>query len=276
MRFPGVSIPQGASILSANVQFTVDEVSTGGSLLEVRGELSNDAATYSTSLSDISGRPTTNAVVTWSPPDWPTVGAAGATQRTDDLKALVQEIVSQPGWVAGNALALVITGTGTRTAESSRAGPAPVLDVVYVDVPDTEKPSTPQNLASPAQTETTVTLTWDASTDNVGVAGYRVYGPNGTTDVTGTSHVETGLVASTSYGCQVSALDAAGNESDLSGVLTVQTSAPDTEKPSVPQGLVSPAQTGTTISLSWDASTDNVGIVGYRVYGPNGTTDVAG
>ena len=110
----------------------------------------------------------------------------------------------------------------------------------------------------------------------MGVAGYRVYGPNGTTNVTGTSHVETGLVASTSYGCQVSALDAAGNESDLSAVLTVQTAAPDTEKPSVPQNLISPAQMGTTISLSWDASTDNVGVLGYRVYGPNGTTDVAG
>jgi chitodextrinase len=88
--------------------------------------------------------------------------------------------------------------------------------------------------------------------------------------------VETGLVASTSYGCRVSALDAGGNESDLSAELTVQTSAPDTEKPSVPQNLVSPAQTGTTISLSWSASTDNVGVVEYRVYGPNGSTDVAG
>jgi chitodextrinase len=275
LRFPGVSIPQGASILSASVQFTVDEASTGAASLDVRGELASHAAPYSSSSSDISGRPTTSAVVTWSPPDWPTVGAAGAAQRSDDLKALVQEIVSQPGWVSGNALAFVITGTGTRTAESSRVGPAPVLDVVYVDVPDTEKPSVPQNLASPAQTETTITLSWDASTDNVGIAGYRVYGPNGTTNVTGTSHVETGLVASTSYGCQVSALDAAGNESDLSAVLTVQTSAPDTEKPSIPQNLISPAQTGTTISLSWDASTDNVGVVGYRVYGPNGTTDVA-
>ncbi|NIP83205.1 MAG: hypothetical protein GWM90_29830, partial [Gemmatimonadetes bacterium] len=95
------------------------------------------------------------------------------------------------------------------------------------------------------------------STDNVGVVGYRVYGPNGTTDVAGTSHVETGLQPSTSYGFQVSALDAAGNESELSAVLTVSTADPDLEKPSVPQNLVSPAQTGTTITLSWDASTDN-------------------
>jgi chitodextrinase len=276
MRFPGVSIPRGASILSANLQFTVDEVSTGSASLSLRGELSGDAAPFSSSAFDISGRPTTAAMVGWSPPDWPSVGASGAAQRSVDLKVLVQEIVSQSAWTSGNALAFIVTGIGTRTAESSRAGPAPVLEVVYVDVPDTEKPSPPQNLASPTQTETTITLVWDPSIDNVGVSGYRVYGPNGTTDVVGTSHVETGLLPSTSYGCQVSALDAAGNESDLSAVLTVQTAAPDTEKPSTPQNLISPAQTGTTISLSWDASTDNVGVTGYRVYGPNGVTTVPG
>jgi chitodextrinase len=274
LRFPGVSISQGATILSAHLQFAVDEVSTGAASLQVRGELSENAARYTSANSDIGGRPTTSAVASWSPPDWTTVGSSGPAQRTGDLGALVQEIVSQPGWASGNALALVVTGSGTRTAESSKSGPAPVLEIVYVDTPDTQKPSTPQNLVSPDQTETTITLSWDASTDDVGVTGYRVYGPSGTTDVTGSGHVETGLAATTSYDFQVSALDAAGNESDLSSVLTVATAAPDTQKPSVPQNLISSAQTGTTISLSWDASADNVGVVGYRVYGPNGTTDV--
>ncbi|NIP83204.1 MAG: hypothetical protein GWM90_29825, partial [Gemmatimonadetes bacterium] len=89
-------------------------------------------------------------VVGWSPPDWPSVGASGAAQTTPDLAPLVQEIVNQSGWASGNALAFVVTGSGTRTAESSRVGPAPVLEVTYVDVPDTEKPSVPQNLVSPA------------------------------------------------------------------------------------------------------------------------------
>ncbi|NIR40025.1 MAG: fibronectin type III domain-containing protein, partial [Actinobacteria bacterium] len=276
LRFPGVTIPQGGWILGASIRFTVDEVDSGTASLELRGELSPNAGTYTSGSGDIAGRPLTSARVDWSPPDWTTVGASGAAQTTSDLAPLVQEIVNQSGWSSGNALAFVVTGSGTRTAESSRVGPAPVLEVTYVDVPDDEKPSVPQNLSSPAQSETTITLSWSPSTDNVGVAGYRVYGPNGTTDVSGTSHVETGLTADSSYGFQVSALDAAGNESDLSPVLTVSTTAPDGEKPSVPQNLSSPAQTGTTVSLTWSASTDNVGVVGYRVYGPTGTTDVPG
>jgi len=162
---------------------------------------------------------------TWNPPAWTAVGAAGNDQRTPELASLVQEIVGRSGWVSGNALVLVVAGTGVRTADSFDGNPggAPLLDVVYLDTPDLEKPSTPQNLGSPAQTGTTIELAWDAATDNVGVTGYRVYGPNGTTDVTGTSHVETGLAPNTTYGFQVSALDAAGNESEPSPVLNVQT-----------------------------------------------------
>jgi hypothetical protein len=71
--------------------------------------------------------------VAWSPPDWTSVGAAGAAERTPDLSALLQEIVDRPGWAPGNALVLVVTGTGTRTAESFDGAPAaaPVLRVEY-------------------------------------------------------------------------------------------------------------------------------------------------
>jgi hypothetical protein len=71
--------------------------------------------------------------VAWSPPDWTAVGAAGAAERTPDLAALLQEIVDRPGWAPGNALALLVTGTGTRTAESfdGLASAAPLLRVEY-------------------------------------------------------------------------------------------------------------------------------------------------
>jgi chitodextrinase len=277
VRFAGVGIPRGASILSASIQFTADEVKTGASSLSIRGEAADSAAPFSGS-GNVSGRPTTSGAVTWNPPDWTTVGEAGAAQRTPDLAALVEEIVGRPGWTQGNALAFVITGSGTRTAESYNgvAAAAPLLELVYLDEPDLEDPTQPQNLRSPAQTSVSIELAWDASSDNVGVTGYRVYGPAGTRDVPGTSHVETGLSADTAYAFQVTALDAAGNESSPSAVLNVSTTAPDTQNPSQPQNLRSPAQTGTTIELAWDASSDNVGVTGYRVYGPAGPTDVAG
>ena len=56
--------------------------------------------------------------VAWEPSAWNTKGEAGPLQRTPELAALIQQIISQPGWNSGNALALIITGTGERVAES--------------------------------------------------------------------------------------------------------------------------------------------------------------
>jgi hypothetical protein len=61
------------------------------------------------------------------------VGAAGTAQRTADLSAVVQEIVARPGWTSGNALTLIVTGTGKRVAEARDGLPAaaPLLHVEY-------------------------------------------------------------------------------------------------------------------------------------------------
>ncbi|MBM7569234.1 fibronectin type III domain-containing protein [Paenibacillus sacheonensis] len=93
---------------------------------------------------------------------------------------------------------------------------------------DTTSPTAPSGLASPSKTDTSVNLTWTASTDNVGVAGYDVF--RGTTKVnaaliTSTSYTVTGLSASTAYSFTVKAKDAAGNESAASGALSVTTNA---------------------------------------------------
>ncbi|TFG91429.1 MAG: hypothetical protein E4H11_10850, partial [Myxococcales bacterium] len=118
LRFPGVGIPQGTPILSASVQFTVDEVSSGPAALTLRGEAADDAAPFSATRGDVSGRPTTAASVNWNPPAWSSNKDAGVAQRTPDLAELIQEIVDRPGWVSGNALVLTLAGSGTRTAES--------------------------------------------------------------------------------------------------------------------------------------------------------------
>lgn len=56
-----------------------------------------------------------------------------AAQRTPSLVSVIQEIVGQSGWARGNALALIVTGSGNRTAESFEGDPngAPLLHVMY-------------------------------------------------------------------------------------------------------------------------------------------------
>ncbi|MBD8497029.1 glycoside hydrolase family 19 protein [Paenibacillus arenosi] len=89
---------------------------------------------------------------------------------------------------------------------------------------DTIAPTAPTNVASPSQSATSITLNWNASTDNVGVTAYDIYRNNvkaGT--ATTTTFTDTGLQALTSYSYKVRALDAAGNFAD-STALTVSTS----------------------------------------------------
>ncbi|TDT98612.1 cellulose 1,4-beta-cellobiosidase [Streptomyces sp. 846.5] len=91
---------------------------------------------------------------------------------------------------------------------------------------DTTPPSAPTNLAVSGTTSSSVSLTWTASTDNVGVTGYAVYrGSTKVATVTTTSYTDTGLTASTAYSYHVTAQDAAGNVSAASATVTGTTSA---------------------------------------------------
>ncbi len=133
---------------------------------------------------------------------------------------------------------------------------------------DTQAPTAPSNLTSANVTETTVDLSWTASTDNVGVTGYDVYKDGALySSVTGTTATVTGLTGATSYSFYVKAKDAAGNVSAASNTVNVTTSTPaDTQAPTAPSNLTSANVTETTVDLSWTASTDNVGVTGYDVY----------
>ncbi|GAA3442653.1 fibronectin type III domain-containing protein [Planomonospora venezuelensis] len=89
---------------------------------------------------------------------------------------------------------------------------------------DTQAPTVPANLASPAQTQNSISLSWNPSTDNVGVSGYEVRRGTQLVDtVTGTTFIDTGLAAGTAYTYTVKARDAAGNVSAASSALTVST-----------------------------------------------------
>jgi len=83
---------------------------------------------------------------------------------------------------------------------------------------------------------------------------------------TATTFSDTGLAASTSYSYQVRAVDAAGNLSVYSSTASATTAAaPDTTAPTAPSALAGTAAGTTQINLTWTASTDNVGVVEYRI-----------
>ena len=136
---------------------------------------------------------------------------------------------------------------------------------------DTQPPSTPTGLGTNAVGQTGMTLSWGASTDNVGVTGYRLF-LNGTQVGTSssTSYSFTGLTCGTSYTLGVAAYDASGNVSATATLSQTTSSCPDTQPPSTPAGLAASSVTQTSVKLSWNASTDNVGVTGYRLYS-NGT-----
>ncbi|MFO7940094.1 MAG: S8 family serine peptidase [Bacteroidales bacterium] len=96
--------------------------------------------------------------------------------------------------------------------------------VIGSATPDTEAPTAPSGLAATNVTETSVDLSWNASTDNVGVDSYWVY-QNGSQIATtaSTSYGVTGLSPATSYNFTVKAVDAAGNVSAASNQISVTT-----------------------------------------------------
>ncbi len=134
LRFGNITIPQGATITNAFIQFTADENETGSVSMRIRGNDVNDAATFTSTTNNISNRVSTTASVDWSPGNW-TIGNAGAEQRTPDLSSIVQEIVNRGGW-AGSHIAFMITsnngyGGNERAADSHEEGVGAEFHVEY-------------------------------------------------------------------------------------------------------------------------------------------------
>ncbi|KUM26160.1 hypothetical protein AU467_04035 [Mesorhizobium loti] len=134
IRFTGIDIPKGAIITSAYIQFQANEVKTGAASLLIQGDNTDDASPFTTASFNVSSLPRTTASTAWTPDPWTTVGEHGLAERTPDLSAIVQEIVNRSGWAALNDMAFLITGTGTRTADSYEYNPAsaPLLHIEYL------------------------------------------------------------------------------------------------------------------------------------------------
>lgn len=183
------------------------------------------------------------------------------------------------------------TVLSTTTSDRTTATPH-----VATDLPtDTEKPSKPSGLHASVQ-GLTVSLSWNASADNVGVSGYGLY-RDGTFMVTvpGTSFLDTGVQAGVSYEYSVLAGDYLGNKSDRSSsvtatipatattsvplatseTMTTPTAPMTTASPSLSERRVLPGRPGNlsvrildnrTVRVTWSAPSGVTGVIGYRLF----------
>ena len=137
--------------------------------------------------------------------------------------------------------------------------------------PDRKAPTPPTALKATA-TGGSVALSWGASTDNVGVTAYSVWrSVSGSgvwtriawTSASARSYADSDVTPGTSYVYGVRAVDAAGNISASSSLVTVTVT--DTEPPSAPLNVAA-RPNGGTIDVTWSSSTDNAGVTGYKVW----------
>jgi chitodextrinase len=145
----------------------------------------------------------------------------------------------------------------------------PSTEVMLLAVDDTTPPTTPGDLNASVLSSTQIKLTWNPATDNVGVTNYKIY-RNGNLIKTKSStlaqqYTNSNLTPDTLYTYMVTAVDAAGNESNPAQTSATTVAAGDTTPPSTPGNLSATSVSPTQINLNWNASSDDVGVAEYQV-----------
>ena len=160
-----------------------------------------------------------------------------------------------------------VAATGSYSASASQNGTQWVMHLAAFKAAssDVTPPTVPAGLTATAVSSSQINLSWNASSDSVGVAGYKIF-RNGTQvgTSTTTSFQNAALADGTSYSYTVSAYDVAGNNSNQSTAAAATT--PDVTPPSVPANVTATVVSSTQTTLDWTTSTDNVGVSSYRIY----------
>jgi chitodextrinase len=172
--------------------------------------------------------------------------------------------------------ATVMTDSYASVATAEQAGSFTSTGLAWeraiLPAPDTSAPATPAPPSVTTAGYQLAQIAWTPDTDNVGVAGYRLY-RNGTliATVNALTYTDTGLTAGASYRYTLMAFDAAGNASASSAALTLQT--PNNVPPSVPSKLKVTATSKSAVSLSWTASTGSPSA--YRILRGTSSSNLA-
>lgn len=210
------------------------------------------------------------------------VSSGGSCGWTSSIALGFSQTISNPASAAGcntnHTRIFNIAGTFTYTLKitdnlGAQSAPSNVTIVVN---PETTPPTTPSSVTASAVSGycDRIKVSWLASTDSgSGVKQYNVYRVVGATNTkiatvpVGTlTYTDVGLSGSTAYSYKVEAEDNAGNRAMSAAVSATTNACPDVTPPSTPTGVTATVQSCTSVSIRWNASTDNVGIAGYNVY----------
>lgn len=227
LRFNAIDIPPGAKVSNAYIQFALDEELGVPTSLVIQGHLTPNAPTFVTTGNpnfNISSRPRTIASVTWTPPPWTgPQNTADAAQRTNNIAAVIQEIIDQAQWASGNSLVIIISGTGERVARGHDDDPAnaPLLHIEFDPEPSVNQAPTvnagaDQGIVLPADADLNGTVSDDGLPDGTLVTEWsQVSGP-GTVIFGDANEVDTIASFSTpgNYLLRLSASDGALQASD--------------------------------------------------------------
>src|SRR6266508_5871514 len=214
------------------------------------------------------GKPLSAAAGTWSGTapisyayQWQRCDAAGG--GCVQLPSATTTTYTPTGAEVGSTLRVVVTASNS--AGSSGAGSEPTPLVVAAPG-ETSPPSAPADLTSSAD-QSSITLTWSASSDNVAVTGYDLFLKGAKVASTAaTNYRFGGLKCGTGYTIGVAAYDAAGNRSSTSALASATAACADTSAPTAPTGVVVTAASSTSVSILWSPAFDNVGVSGYHLF----------
>ena len=183
LRFRNITIPQGATIDSAYLTFrsvSADGTNSNSSStsLTIRAHDTDNASAFTSSDFNISNRTTTSASASWNPSSWST----GSDYNSADFKSVVQEVVNRNGWSSGNSMAIIVTGSGHRSAQSYDSSPSTAarLRINWSNPTLTNTISVPSGpINSGAPFVVTQVLQSDVSIDGVTPSNLTVTGTNG-------------------------------------------------------------------------------------------------
>jgi chitodextrinase len=178
------------------------------------------------------------------------------------VKTVASTTAIVEGLACGTSYSLAVEAVDAAGAASSRA----TLDAATEACPDTTPPTPPGGLTVTWTTAASISLAWTASSDAVGVAGYRVYGGGELLETTAGTSITIDLECGRTVTFGVRAFDAAGNESAPAQKTASTLPCPDEVAPTMPENLAASQITPTGLTLSWSASQDAVGVTGYSVY----------
>lgn len=156
VRFNNVTIPPGSTITNAYLTFQIDAIaSSTTATIKISGEDTDDAAAFAASNANISARTKTTASSNW------VLDAESNTVdvdiSSDDISAVVQEIIDRAGWSSGNDMAFIletVSGTGYRETEAwdGESTAAPFLHVEYTGLSSKENDIAMGVVATPSGT----------------------------------------------------------------------------------------------------------------------------